>query len=399
MRTEHFRRASGVALLLWLCGCGAGSDATAPRIDPTAVESVYILPGAFTLSASEVRTVKATAFNQSGFVLPDRTFVWFTGDSSIVAVSDSGTLVGLAPGTATISAATGGKTGTANVTVLAATVSSVSMSPQTVTLVRGARALLTATAYDAANSPLSVVATWNSSAPSVATVSSTGAVTGVSEGTATIAATVKGVMGSARVVVTSVSVASIEVTPANVALRVGDVMLLNATPRATDGSALTGRVVTWSSSDPSIVQGFTDGDQAAITARSPGIATVTATSEGVTGTVTVVATAQTSNLCDQIAGAAVVANDGKYLGRLTNKFDSESIYNKFGTYGSQFSPLSINNEFGTYGSKFAPLSPFNAFTSTPPRLFRNGTALAYLTVNTLLTPYVAPAFAETCNFP
>ena len=104
------------------------------------------------------------------------------------------------------------------------------------------------------------------------------------------------------------------------------------------------------------------------------------------------------SLCATIAGAAVVANDGQYLGRLTNEFDAESIYNQFGTYGSEFSATSIYNRFGTYGSEFSALSPFNRFTTTPPQLVKDGTSIAYFTINEFLSPAVTPAAAETCAF-
>jgi hypothetical protein len=103
-------------------------------------------------------------------------------------------------------------------------------------------------------------------------------------------------------------------------------------------------------------------------------------------------------VCATISGASVVANDGQYLGRLTNRFDSESIYNEFGVYGGQFSQTSIYNRFGPYGGEFSLLSPFNRFTSTPPQLIKDEASLAYFTVNTRLTPRVTPAEAEACGF-
>jgi len=78
----------------------------------------------------------------------------------------------------------------------------------------------------------------------------------------------------------------------------------------------------------------------------------------------------------------LMAHDGAYLGKLTsNDFDTDSLLNDFGPYGNEFSPKSIFNEFGTYGSEFSSQSPFNEFTSTPPRIFVNGTLYGYLTVN------------------
>ena|SRR5208282_1792661 len=56
-----------------------------------------------------------------------------------------------------------------------------------------------------------------------------------------------------------------------------------------------------------------------------------------------------------------------YLGCLNSgKFDSNSVWNQLGTYGSKFSPNSIWNQFGTYGSKFSNDSPWNEFASDPP---------------------------------
>ena len=79
------------------------------------------------------------------------------------------------------------------------------------------------------------------------------------------------------------------------------------------------------------------------------------------------------------------ANDGQYLGKLTfNRFDSESIMNKFGDYGSRFSSVSIFNKFSNYGSKFSSLSPFNQFTSTPPIIYYKGQKIGLLTKNRFL---------------
>ena len=44
-----------------------------------------------------------------------------------------------------------------------------------------------------------------------------------------------------------------------------------------------------------------------------------------------------------------------------SRFDSDSICNRFGNYGSRFSSDSIWNCFGTVGSRFSGESPFNRF--------------------------------------
>ena len=49
-------------------------------------------------------------------------------------------------------------------------------------------------------------------------------------------------------------------------------------------------------------------------------------------------------------------------------YDSKSICNEFGTYGSEFNSKSIWNEFSTYGNEFSSYSPWNEFSSNGPKL-------------------------------
>jgi len=78
------------------------------------------------------------------------------------------------------------------------------------------------------------------------------------------------------------------------------------------------------------------------------------------------------------------SNDGRtYLGKLsTNQYDSESISNKYGTYGSKYSSESIFNEYGTYGSAYSSESAFNKYALNPPKIVdKNGNFVAYLSSN------------------
>src|SRR5690606_34714574 len=60
----------------------------------------------------------------------------------------------------------------------------------------------------------------------------------------------------------------------------------------------------------------------------------------------------------------IEAGDGTFLGKLNpNKFDQDSIFNRFGAYGNKFSQSSIFNKFSTYGNQFNQLSPYNKFSS------------------------------------
>jgi hypothetical protein len=68
------------------------------------------------------------------------------------------------------------------------------------------------------------------------------------------------------------------------------------------------------------------------------------------------------------SGPKLYAPDGTYLGRVNNnQFDSESISNPYGKYGSRFSNTSINNPFSRYGSQFSTQSPnYGAAGALPP---------------------------------
>jgi hypothetical protein len=192
------------------------------------------------------------------------------------------------------------------------------------------------------------------------------------------------------------------VTPAEATINVGESITLTATAYDAGGNALAGRAVSWGTDNPGVASGAANGAEAVVTGIAPGTARASAAIEGRTGTATIRVLPTGGGpvtVCAAIAGASVVANDGQYLGRLTNEFDSESIYNEFGQYGSEFSTTSIYNEFGKYGGEFSALSPFNPFSNTPPVLVKNGQFLAYFTVNEFKTPGVTPAFAGTCSFP
>lgn len=82
------------------------------------------------------------------------------------------------------------------------------------------------------------------------------------------------------------------------------------------------------------------------------------------------------------------SNDGKqYLGKLvTNKYDSDSIWNSYGDYGSKYNSNSIWNSYGDYGSKYSNTSAFNEHASKPPKIVDdNGDVVGYLTTNKYIT--------------
>src|SRR5256885_2060047 len=79
----------------------------------------------------------------------------------------------------------------------------------------------------------------------------------------------------------SVSVVSVTVSPASVSVETARTVQLTATPEDAAGSPLSGRVVTWASGAPAVA---TVSGSGLVTAVMAGAATITATSDGQSGT-------------------------------------------------------------------------------------------------------------------
>ena len=255
------------------------------NVSPRPVSSVIVSPGQLSLIVGQTRQLTISITDDRGQILSGRPVSFSSNNSQIVSVSPSGLLTGISAGMATITATSEGKTGTADVTVTPVPVSMVEVTPSQSSIIVGHGVQLTATAKDVAGKPLSGRSVnWRSGAPGLASVSASGMVTGLQPGTAVIIATIDGIAGSATVTVSPVPVASVTVTPASVALTIGQKQTLTATLRDVAGNTLTGRGLSWSTSDPAVATVGTDGEVIGV---GSGTATITATSEGQTGTATV----------------------------------------------------------------------------------------------------------------
>ncbi|MEG3789154.1 hypothetical protein V1318_03375 [Lysobacter sp. CCNWLW3] len=102
--------------------------------------------------------------------------------------------------------------------------------------------------------------------------------------------------------------------------------------------------------------------------------------------------AHAQDICSRLNGSVIVAQDSKntVLGKITNNFDSDSIFNEFGTYGNEFSSDSIWNEFSTFGNEFSSDSPFNEFSSSPPMIIKGGNVIGYLSANKSIRSSISP---------
>lgn len=211
---------------------------------------------------------------------------WTSSDGSVAQVV-GGAAQGLAAGATTIAASFGGFSDSTTLTVTAASLTSISVAAPAAPLPVGTSARLAATGAfsDGSTQDLSAQALWASSNPAVVAVDADGTVHAVATGSAQVFATLLGKTGSAQVTVSSATLASIAVGPANPAVPVKYWTQLTATGTFSDGStvALTGQAV-WTSSATSIAS--VGGQSGVVTGLAAGSSTITARWGGVSGAAT-----------------------------------------------------------------------------------------------------------------
>lgn len=180
-------------------------------------DSVTVAPSTATVGASgDTIKLRATVRDALGRVLPSPVVTWISGDTTLAVVAlDSvrsggsfATVTGVRVGAVTITAASGPAHGTAAITVAAASPSaSVTVTPETGTLVAGEELRVTATVRDASGKILGGRAiAWSTDNPSVANVDGNGVITASSIGAANIIATSQAVSDTVRITVTAFSV-------------------------------------------------------------------------------------------------------------------------------------------------------------------------------------------------
>jgi uncharacterized protein YjdB len=246
------------------------------------VATVELTPSSGTVSVGATVQFEAVAKNAVGAALPGTSFDWSSSDTDVAEVDTGGLVLGVGAGAAIITAAADGIEATAAVTVSSVPVASVEISPSSATLTEGETQQFTAIARDASGNELEGrVIAWSSDDEDVFTVDASGLVLAVGAGTGELTATSEGQAASVTIEVEEAAVAEVTVTPSSATLVSGQATTLNATVRDGDGNALTGRTVTWSSSNSQVASVNSNGR---VTGGNSGTATITATSEGVSGT-------------------------------------------------------------------------------------------------------------------
>src|SRR5947208_9962516 len=263
-------------------GPAATPDTATVTVVGARVAAVKVIPAVVSLLVGAAVQLTATTTDSAGNLLSGRSISWSSSDAAVASVNSSGLVTSVAQGSATITATSEGQSAAVPVTVTSVPVASLQISPASANVFVGQTLPLTATTKDAAGNTLTGrPVAWASSNPSVVTVSSSGQVAGVTQGSVAITATSESKTATATINVAIVPVASVRVSPASASLPVGQTLQLTATPQDSAGNPLTARPVTWTSSNPSVATVSTSGR---VTGSTAGSATITATSEGKSGT-------------------------------------------------------------------------------------------------------------------
>jgi Tol biopolymer transport system component len=279
-------RRLGMLLVAWVVMACGGDSAVGPEPvpPPVPVASVTVNPGQRNLVVGDRLPMAAVVKDASNRELHDRAVTWTSSNAAVATVSSTGEVEAKGAGTATITASSEGKDGSAQLTVALVPVAWVQVSPSIVTLEWNGSQQLSVGTFDAMGIELpGRTVTWISSNPAVASVDTTGKVTAHSMGIIYISAISEGRSDRAQVEVARVPVSQVVMTESVHYFEKGEGKLVAVRVEDALGRAVTDRSVTWSSSDQSILFVSADGFASSL---KTGTVTITATSEGKSATAT-----------------------------------------------------------------------------------------------------------------
>jgi uncharacterized protein YjdB len=262
---------------------GSTSNSTSLTVSAPTIASISVTPVGLTLGIGINQQYTATATYSDGSSQDLSSGVtWSSSSTSVATVNSSGLVTTVGAGNTTITATVGSLSDTSTLTVVAAHLLSIAVSPATPSIAVGTTQQFSAVgSFDDGSTQLLTSVTWSSSAQGVATVTSAGLATAVGTGSTTISAVSGGATGSASLTVSAATLVSLAVTPANSSMAVGTTKQFTATGTYSDTSAqdITSSVL-WSSSSAATA---TINNQGAATSVATGTTTITAALGSVSG--------------------------------------------------------------------------------------------------------------------
>lgn len=264
----------GLAASMLLGGSRLRAQAVGAPPMPPKAKTVEVSPATATAHVGERLKFTAVAKDAKGNVLDAKPSIWFAAPFDVAGADADGTVLFREPGIVTVGAVIAGKPGFAEVTVVTPEAASVNVAPFSESVSVGATAVLSATARSKNGDPRSdVPIEWTSKTPAIAKVDSSGAITGMAPGTATIVATADHQTAEARVKVVADTVHSLSIGPQAGRAKTGDVVRFTAKADDAKGAAVKDLATSWTVNGPRATI-YPDG---AFVAELPGTYQVAAT--------------------------------------------------------------------------------------------------------------------------
>ena len=276
------------------------STGTTLVVTAATLVSIKVIPASASIAAGTTQAFMATGTfsnNTSQNLTADVT--WSSSNVAAATIDGSGLAAAVSTGNAIITATCntsgcGSVTGSATLTVTAATLVSIAVTAPSPSVALGSTQQLTATGTytDHSTQNLSSQATWVSSNPAVATINAAGLGTPVTMGSTGVTAAFGGVTSPPLILtVTAATLVSIAVTPTAPGIVLGATQQFMATGTYSDSSTqdITASV-TWNSSVPATATiSNASGTQGLATGASVGSTNISATLGGTTSAVVALA--------------------------------------------------------------------------------------------------------------
>ncbi len=359
---------------------------------PLSITSIAVTPPSPTVARGTSQTFTATATFNDGSTADVTAMAMWVSSNPAVASLRANVATALTMGTTTITATVGMTSGSATLTVPAARIVSVAVTPPSANLAIGGtqQLMATATLDDMTTQDVTATAMWTSASDPTATVSAGGLVTGRSAGMTTITASINGVSGTATITVRAPALQSISVTPISPTLAVGVTQQFRATGIFNDGSTsdLTA-AVTWTSSDPTVLTVAMGGLARAV---AGGAVVLSASVGGVTGTTMVTVTAARLTGITVTPAMSTLSIGATAALRATGMFNDGStvdITTSVTWSSSQNGTASVSNAMGSQGLVTALMA--GSVTITASQAGVMGTAMVTVSPAVLQRITITPA--------
>ncbi len=219
---------------------------------PVPVASVTITPAEAAVTVGDTIRLTAHAFDSAGRELSEVRIRWFQAGGQFEGTVDSAGLatagaVGALRVTALVSSKGGGraKTAFAVITIVPGPATAIALQPAPSRLYVGQAVAMGATVTSTEGDTRHDRVSWISDQPGVVAVSSTGILTAVRPGRATVTARAGQATTTLQLTVAANPVTTVEVKPALATVRTGDVVRFHFEARDRSGAAVSGALPEW----------------------------------------------------------------------------------------------------------------------------------------------------------